>query len=528
MRFASRARVLAEKNLARKRGVLTSIMPNLPSDFPFNGHAVAVGPTPISRRRAFGFWKTAALATILGTIGLSGAAQAHEHEVSSPSILPITQMALSQPAQLAPNVVLERAAAGRYAWVSRTGEVDGHGLLNHWEAQGLRPEQAMELLNVFTLTQSPVLARTQEGLARASQLSRTTQDLLEIQTQQNADAFLRRYNSDRLVEKGLVSPVEALNRSAGDDATWSSVHAYWDAMRTQRFGESPQPLSANADTGAVATAQAHLQAAVDEAGLSSLRVPIGLWGNPAVLEKMAQRVREANTTLQQLTGLEGQVLGMNGRVSFSPYSPVGNGFAYQGADGGLRMDARWEDIPHELFHLYDSALRTAPVDTQAFGGSMLSQQVLGQSLVANPLEKTAQTVFSSWSKEGKAADWMRQRSSYLAGLSQGSEDDRATATYVGSASEMVAYAWGSYVQSQVGQDSVFFDAQRSEREAYDGQRGPTLSQAASMKHGWAQLFGAIRTSLTPAVVLPSIQQWRQGRAGPSVSSPVAWHPPSPR
>lgn len=453
-------------------------------------------------------------------IALAGlASQAQAHEGHSARSFVGASLPQSKTAELASNLILERANAGRYAWASTSGQVDGHALLKHWEVKGLRADQAMELLNVLILTQSPVIARTAETVVHAGAVSRATQDVLEIQSEQNADAFLRRNNCDILADRGLISKVEALNRATGDGVSWQATHHYWDAMSTQRFGEAPAAFRGAVPAQELALAQRRLFAAVEEAGLASLRVPIGMWGNPQVLEQLASRVLEANATLQQLTGLDGQVLGMNGRVSFSPYSPVGNGFAYQGADGGLRMDARWEDVPHELMHLYDSALRRVPAETTAMGGAMLSHQVMDGENAISGLEKTAQAVFSGWSVEGPASEWMGNRSAYLNGLRAGADEDRGVALYLGSTSEMVAYAWGSYVQSQVQKGSVFFDAQRAHREAYDGLRGPTLSQAASMKQDWGRLFDAIQETWSPSPSFLSVSAWRSKRAAGETPAP---------
>lgn len=476
---------------------------------------VSVGPRPASQRRAFGFWKTAAVGAVIAMAGVASQAHAHEgHDLPTPVVR--SQVALqSLPAQLASNLVLDRSAAGRYAWASSSGQVDGHALLKHWKSKGLRAEQAIELLNVLVLTQSPVLGRTADALKHAAASSRATQDVLEVQSEQNADAFLRRNNCDSLAERGLISQVEALNRDTGDGATWKSAHQYWDAMGVQRFGEAPAAFRSEVPVEEVAAAQAQLAAAVEEAGLASLRVPVGMWGNPDVLRQLAHRLVEANATLQQLTGMEGQVLGMNGRVSFSPYSPVGNGFAYQGVDGGLRMDARWEDVPHELMHLYDSSLRSAPVDASALGGASLSHQVVDGQVATSALEKTAQSLFTGWARQGQASEWMGARATYLKGLKAGTPEEQGAAIYLGSTSEMVAYAWGSYVQSQLTQGSVFFDAQRAHREAYDGLRGPTLNQARSMKKDWEQLFGAIQASWSSSPSFASVHEWRAQRESPA-------------
>ena len=477
--------------------------------------SVTVGSRPVHQRRSWGVFQKAAAAVLLSATAL--VAQAHEHpghagaaqaETVSPS-----QAVLTQAARTSSNSLLDKASQGAVAWMSTTGQVDANAMLEQWRQGGVSVEQAFELINVLALTQSPVIGRTQGSLDKAAELSASTRAIADIQNARNAEFFLRRHGLEALVDTNRISAVEAFNVQTGEDQTWEQALDYWNTLARQRHGEVPL-VGAAASASDVATAQQALTKAVDHVGLASLRVPLAAWGNPAAMTAMADRLVEANATLEQLTGWSGQVLGLNGRISITPFAPADNAFAYRATDGTLRLDTHWEDVPHEWVHVLDSVLRTAPV-AQVLGGGSLSHQVFTDGHT-DAIGQAWKSASASWSTSETVGDWMARRQIMLNGLAEGSSEDKAKALYFGSANEMMGYAWGAYVQSQVPKDSVFHDARQAERMAYDGEHGPTVAQASGMKKDWQALFQTVgqqwwAQQAAPAAQMPSLAQWRQAR-----------------
>lgn len=477
--------------------------------------SVTVGSRPVHQRRSWGVFQKAAAAVLLSATAL--VAQAHEHpghagaahaETVSPS-----QAVLTQAARTSSNSLLDKASQGAVAWMSTTGQVDANAMLEHWRQGGVSVEQAFELINVLALTQSPVIGRTQGSLDKAAELSASTRAIADIQNARNAEFFLRRHGLEALVDTNRISAIEAFNVQTGEDQTWEQALDYWNTLARQRHGEVPL-VGVAASASDVATAQQALIQAVDHVGLASLRVPLAAWGNPAAMTAMADRLVEANATLEQLTGWSGQVLGLNGRISITPFAPADNAFAYRATDGTLRLDTHWEDVPHEWVHVLDSVLRTAPV-AQVLGGGSLSHQVFTDGHT-DAIGQAWKNASASWSTSETVGDWMARRQSMLKGLAEGSSEDQAKALYFGSANEMMGYAWGAYVQSQLPKDSVFHDARQAERMAYDGEHGPTVAQASGMKKDWQALFQTVgqqwwAQQAAPAAQMPSLAQWRQAR-----------------
>lgn len=478
--------------------------------------SVTVGSRPVHQRRSWGVFQKAAAAVLLSATAL--VAQAHEHpghagaaqaETVSPS-----QAVLTQAARTSSNSLLDKASQGAVAWMSTTGQVDANAMLEQWRQGGVSVEQAFELINVLALTQSPVIGRTQGSLDKAAELSASTRAIADIQNARNAEFFLRRHGLEALVEDGRISAVEAINLETGTGQTWDQASAYWNKLARQRHDDT-MPVGAPASAADVAAAQHTLAAAVDQVGLASLRVPLAAWGNPQAMNAMADRLVEANATLQQLTGWSGQVLGLNGRISITPFAPADNAFAYRATDGSLRLDTHWEDVPHEWVHVLDSVLRTTPANNLVLGGGSLSHQVFTQGHT-DAIGQAWKNTSASWSDSTAVNGWLKQREAMLKGLEAGSSEDQLKAQYFGSPSEMMGYAWGAYVQSQVPSSSVFHDARQSERLAYDGTHGPTVNQASGMKRDWQALFDTIGQQWwahqsAPAAQMPSLAQWRQDR-----------------
>lgn len=483
--------------------------------------SVAVGSKPMVQRRSWGWMEKAATAVLFSAAAF--AAQAHgPAEVGhthTPPVIEATQTKAptTQSARVSSNVLLDKASRGEVSWMSAQGQVNAADMLEQWRAGGVSVEQAFEMMSVLMLTQSPVIARTQGALEHAEKVSLSTRDIAEVRSARNAEFFLRRHGLDALVEDGRISPVEAVNVQSGEGMGWDQALDYWKVMARQRHAD-PLQTPVESTPQELASAQQALASAVNQVGLASVRIPLAAWGSSPALNTLAERLVKANATLEKITGWSGQVLGLNGRLAITPFSPSDNAFAYVAPDKTLRLDGQWEDIPHEWVHVLDSVLRTAAVDTQVMGGASLSHQVFTQGST-DAIGQAWKNASASWSTSETVGDWMARRQIMLKGLAEGSSEDQAKALYFGSANEMMGYAWGAYVQSQVPKDSVFHDARQAERMAYDGEHGPTVAQASGMKKDWQALFQTVgqqwwAQQAAPAASMPSLAQWRQGREQP--------------
>lgn len=218
-------------------------------------------------------------------------------------------------------------------------------------------------------------------------------------------------------------------------------------------------------------------------------------GRAEVLSSMARKLREANQTLANLTGMSGPVMGLNGRIAFMPFSPIGNAYAYRITSAVYRVEGLWEDFPHEWIHNLDFLLRTE-TPSNDFGGASLSHQVGKHEQMRVPHDDV---VVREWThlyehldpnkpRGDFALQWNAQRTDAIAinGL-----PDQVT-VYIGSPTEIVGYAWGSFVQSRQSRGQVFHDPRQSQRLAYS--LGPSIQAASTLAPHWTRAFAAINTT----------------------------------
>ena len=347
------------------------------------------------------------------------------------------------------------------------GGFDGSRMLSTWEQNGVSPEQAFELINVMVWTQSPTITNSSSVRHMAEQQQRATQDIMSVVTPRNAEFFLRNNNMERLVERNLVSQTEAVNSPSGFGKTWNDVHSYWSSLS-----------NASVETSSVSWSAAHakLSNAVQEAGLEQLKIPLPMWNNPADLIQLADKIMSANHELQQVTKWSGSVLGLNGRLGLFVGSPVGNAYAYRDQSGSIMMSGDWSDIAHEWSHGLSEVLKTS--------SPQLSQ------VLSTPMEH-------------HQGAWKHNHQSHVHELQK--QGEHATAAYISNPEEMMAYSWGSFVQSQLSAQNVLYSG-HTKSDMADGQRGPLVAEAAQMSGQWSQALSTIQTGWweqqsTPAPLL---------------------------
>lgn len=466
----------------------------LPSAAPH--HMALVGPRPAGARP----WiKRMGALLLLSAATLGTGVQAHDHHGTSRGSENAMEMdrylpaPMTQSARLASNVLLDRASARTVDWLTPGGAMDGPALLRHWERQGLRPDQGMELLSLLVFTQSPTLARTQAALSLAEKSSRATQSILDIETEAQADTLLDRRSPEDLVKQEAVMPSIGWNRADRDTSSWSDVHAYWDQLSIQTGG-SPEKAEASSPAQ-VQAALKDLASATDEAGLAALQIPLPAMGRADVLTTMASKLREANQTLSTMTGMSGPVMGLNGRIAFMPFSPIGNAYAYRVASAVYRVEGLWEDFPHEWIHNLDFLLRSV-APSNDFGGASLSHQVWTDAQFNKPQEDL---VVCAWSNLYEQIDpnqpkgefslqWNAQRAD---AIKTHALPDQVT-VYIAAPAEIVGYAFGSFVQSRQSKGQVFHDPRQDQRLAYS--LGPSVEAASTLAPHWERAFTAINTS----------------------------------
>jgi len=409
---------------------------------------------------------------------------------------------ITHPAVLVETALMKKARAGALSWASADGAVNGEALIQRWANSDMEPTQAIHLLSLLVLTQSPTLARTDKAQEVAELSSRTTQDILSVSSRETAAAFLEEKDPSQIAKAGSVLPSVAWNRQFGEVSSWGEVWEYWQQLSVQRDQEAEYFNEEPASAAEVSSAMQALAAAVDEVGLAALQIPLSVVGRPDALKAMTDRLLEANRSLESLTGMQGPVLGLNGRISYMPVSPEGSAYAYRASENFYRIEGTWESVPHEWIHVLDFSLRSS-APTENLGGATLTDQVWKAQ---QPTYLKSDALSQEWlqlygtlvNDEGSttfASDWKRKRSEYLAG-------QESMIAYAESPSEVVGYAWGSFVQSQQKPGQVFFDKYREVIPAY-GFVGPTIEASAALAPQWKKAFDAVNKNWWSSQLAPT-------------------------
>lgn len=466
----------------------------------------SIGPRPVVQRRLHEWLQKATVGALFSLSVFSASA----HEVSpnvslaSPAVHTASQNApiLIPVAQFAPTVFEEKARACDLDWVTES-RIDGHKLLNQWEQGGVTAQQAIELINVLMLTQSPIVATTQQALDFATEQSQATKNIFDIKNERNAMFFLRTSDTVELTKNNVLSEVQLMTLAEIDDPSWQDVYAYWDKFSSDRL-DDPILQNNNGNTAQeFNAARTQLLNAVQNAGLASLRVPLSVWDSPQRITRLAERIDQANGQLQQLTGWSGKVLGMNHALHLEIMKPGTSCVTYQTAQSNINITSSWEDLAHEWLHGMQAVIAQRSIGSEALTKTFSTQQ--GQQ---PQLEQQWGNVLNQIINHPSSAAWQKNLNAYL----DGSEtvvpsrpihwDDMQTArAYYTSASETMAYAWGSYVQSQLPMNSAL-SPQSQNYNVADGVIAPTSVQASVQKQTWETAFQQLDVSFSSASVVP--------------------------
>ena len=495
-----------------------------------------VGSTPAQERPVSRWLKKAIQQGLLGLVlvGASLASPASEATgvPSAQSAAPDRQATVALIAPVIVPTALERRAH-ELPWVLPNGQVDGAQLISTWRKGGVSPSQAAQLLNVLVLTQSPVVAQTAAVRDRAARQTERTAGILNVLTAQQATAFLETNNLEALAWEGVVHSSEAMNVQSGEGFTWPDVEAYWHRLSPDRADEANSEARVTGwgidpNKQDMKAAREALVNAVRDSGLAGVRIPLPVWNDSANVATVAERIQESNAVLQDVTGWNGPVLGLNGRVEWTIYSPLNLGATFYRGPLETVVLSGWEDLPHEWFHALDYALRSAPVDLDTAGGATLTQQwgahASAHSHQGHDLNQSWGSLHDrlrSFSMERGDA-WFKDRDARVQALQASrDEDDQWRAGYLRQTHETIAFAWQAYVQTHLSHQSASWTQQ-----ATDGRMGPREQEALAMAPIWKALLQDVNTQWW-STQYRTVRQWRAERQSAEAAATVSKAPAGP-
>lgn len=404
------------------------------------------------------------------------------------------------------------------AYVQENGLINGVELIRHWRDAGVSESDMYNLTEVLLQTQSPVVAATHKELAHAKALSERTSGLFSIHSAEDAYNFLDKHNFEHLVTDGVLEDVvhTLSNREFHADqvnhVTFDMILSLWNNSSVLKTGMISAPTFAeDASRQEVTDTLNHLKEAVTQTGLSSLRVPLSMWTDAGLLDTVAHDLIQANHELQTITGWQGPVLGLNGRVSLHLGEPYDVAVATTSVTGGTLIASRMDSYAHEFGHAiegnfakdlgyapqdYDMALlhEHAPQDQQ--------HQFWNESVQA--IENTSYQLDRSWyrsmdhivkkASEGKYGNLSEKENAHLA-------------DYLSRPHERFAFAVMTYVASVLPESAVLHHGTYGEQgkniAGSDEVKSPFAEHSTQQHQNWQKLFSGLNQNWWKRQIDPS-------------------------
>lgn len=239
-----------------------------------------------------------------------------------------------------------------------------------------------------------------------------------------------------------------------------------------------------------------LEDAVKITGLRALRAVPEQLASPASIQRLAVSLEEANHDLMDATGLEGQVLGLGGRLMLKMGRPPGQtsaaGMAYATNQGDITLHAEWNNLAHEWLHgLEYLAVQRAYKHPRMQGFEGQSSSGIVDKKVVDAFTGTYQRLVDL------SPSWQAARSAHVgflkesggahahAELPSGKRVQIDETGYWSSSVEGLAFAFQAHVGNN---DPVVLGIRHAGRETY---RMPGADEVEAHSKVWPEFFAKI-------------------------------------
>lgn len=353
-------------------------------------------------------------------------------------------------------------------------------MLEAWRAAGLSPEEAASVVVFMHEHWLPSVSSAAHA-AREAPARRKAEVLLSTTF---PDAWAR------LDAIRPTTPLPGFEWTLDERSPEASAdHPAWLGVLGEVGVLVPTLTDAPLGPADLTVARTQVVRAVEAAGLKQLNVPLGVWDDPIRLADLAAGLRLANGDLQAITGWEGGVLGLDGRLTLTP-GVIDHALVDGRAPDGrrLEMETDWQDLAHEWMHALDFALARRSLAHPRFG--TLTDHRTGWLRHWRP-SPTATAWWAAVDRvETAGAGWVARREQAVAQHALARRRDLQG--YWTDPAELLAFAWEARVRRLDG--LALLGAPSFEADPQD-LLAPRAQELAAMEPAWAPLLEEARQAL---------------------------------
>lgn len=533
------------------------------------------GDKPLKDRKVAGRWKKLLQTGLLSTMLLVQAVQGLQagpliqnlldHHSQGPVATQVENIQASRASVEIGGAELVNPLEGRgLDHVLLNNGIEGTEILSQWKESNIDPVDVFELTKTLMLTQSPTFVRDAEAKQQVLDLAARTQGIFDLKTPEEARQFLEQNNTVKLFEEGLLSSSEVggLAFSPGGEAHYGHSDDLWFSMAS--VGRGLDTSNIWVESGQTAqdfqNSIENLQNAVNETGLKTLKVPVPMWASSQTLDTLADQLVQANLEMQQVTGWQGEVLGLKGNVSMLAGEGFGQAQASNEEGHGLWVAGSVNAMDHEvLIHGVDFLLAEQS-GYKPVNGELNTLGAAWEAGHRQDLTDPAKTWLEL--ENGVVSDMSEWREGLTQALETGSKEwlTQSHHDYFLLSHETLAATFEVTNYHVLGADSALTykgDLQRPGRPSVE-QASPTIERFQkafdTLNETWWSQMPDARASLdissisqhaadagsisdiapqaipAPEIVIPTLGAWRQSRGagqgsqepGPALSSPKAF------
>lgn len=399
--------------------------------------------------------------------------------------------------------------------------------LDDWRQADVSNGAMLAMVQSLVLTQSPVIAIDPAAAERARIAAEQTRALLDNPTPAQALILAEQKNVYALEQAGVLPKLTHVvnyrtfaNPGAADQGhELEAVIDYWQRMGQASYDQRLPTAYEGVTRPTLDQAAQALTSAVQEAGFASVRVPLPMWENPAGIMALADQIKQANQEMQQLTGWDGQVMGLQGRVHWVIGTPYDTAITQHLGDGTYVIQSTFDDYVHEHIHAVEMAMADdmgwTPGDAMPAMVSHLHPHAQAATAIAEPvrpqrerhspadgIERTWNSLVSNLhvvSASQPEGGWVKQMNDRARSIAE-QNDNRykpEEQDYPRDTHERVAFVAAAVATEMLGRDSILGHP-RNLSEGLENPResglpifGPGAAEAAAQRAGFEHTFASL-------------------------------------